>query len=130
MRYPEGWTQSGSGQNVTFRDKNNVVHVVITKGPPPSASSVASQLRALKRSQPSLQFTPPQTLTIGSGSAIKATYTTRSAPNPVTGKSVTLNVDRYELASTGRVAVVDLGTPTGVDNIDAYKMMIRSFTWR
>jgi hypothetical protein len=62
--------------------------------------------------------------------AVKAVYTTQSAPNPVTGKRVTLIVDRYELARNGRVAVVDLGTPKGVDNVDAYRMMIQSFTWR
>jgi hypothetical protein len=38
-------------------------------------------------------------------------------------------VDRYELAKKGRVAVIDLGTPTGVDNVDAYRMMSESFTW-
>ena len=60
---------------------------------------------------------------------MKATYTTQSAPNPVTGKQVTLTVDRYELAHAGRVAIVDLGTPVGVDNVDAYKRMIESFKW-
>ena len=58
------------------------------------------------------------------------TYTTTSAPNPVTGKRVTLIVDRYELAKGGKHAVVDLGTPTGVDNVDAYRLMIQSFRWR
>ena len=48
----------------------------------------------------------------------------------MTGKRVTLLVDRYELASAGRVAVIDLGTPRGVDNVDAYRMMINSFRWR
>ena len=67
---------------------------------------------------------------IGSSTAVKATYSTESAPNPVTGKRVSLMVDRYELAHNGRVAVVDLGTPVGVDNVDAYRMMIQSFTWR
>ena len=48
----------------------------------------------------------------------------------MTGKRVTLMVDRYELARNGRLAVVDLGTPIGVDNVDAYRMMIQSFAWR
>jgi hypothetical protein len=130
IKYPEGWTQSGSGGEVTFRDKNNLVHVVIARGADPTIASVSAQLRALKGSNPTLSFSPPQTIDLGSSKAIKARYTTQSAPNPVTGKRVTLIVDRYELASGGRVAVVDLGTPTGVDNIDAYKKMIRSFSWR
>ena len=61
---------------------------------------------------------------------MRATYSTESAPNQVTGKRVTLVVDRYELSSGGRVAVIDLGTPRGVDNVDAYRMMINSFRWR
>jgi hypothetical protein len=28
------------------------------------------------------------------------------------------------------VATVDLATPRGVDNIDAYRMISRSFAWR
>jgi hypothetical protein len=48
----------------------------------------------------------------------------------VTGKRVTLLVDRYELAKNGKRATVELGTPRGVDNVDAYRMMIESFRWR
>jgi len=39
-------------------------------------------------------------------------------------------VDRYELGKKGRVVVIDLGTPTGVDNVDAYRMMSESFAWQ
>jgi hypothetical protein len=48
----------------------------------------------------------------------------------VTGKRVRLTVDRYYLWHGGRRAVVDLGTPVGVDNVDAYRSMIESFRWR
>ncbi len=130
IKYPEGWTQSGSARNLSFKDKNNVVHIVIAPGPSPTAALVTAQLRRLKRVQASLQFTAPRLVSVDAGPAVRARYTTRSAPNPVTGKRVTLVVDRYELGSHGRVAVVDLGTPVGVDNVDAYRMMIRSFRWR
>ena len=33
IKYPEGWTQSGSAGDVTFKDKNNLVHVLIARGP-------------------------------------------------------------------------------------------------
>jgi hypothetical protein len=131
IKYPEGWTQQGSGADVTFKAKNNLVHIVIAHGGAPSTSSVAAQLSALKGRTPTLAFTAPHPIQLGSSSpAVKARYTTQSAPNPVTGKRVTLMVDRYELARDGRVAVVDLGTPRGVDNVDAYRMMIESFHWR
>jgi hypothetical protein len=130
IKYPEGWTQQGSAGDVTFKDKNNLVHIVVGNGAAPSAATVSSQLKALKASNPTLKFQPPQPINLGSAHAVKAVYTTRSAPNPVTGKRVTLMVDRYELGSNGRRAVVDLGTPRGVDNVDAYRLMIQSFRWR
>jgi len=130
IKYPEGWTQQGSAGDVTFKDKNNLVHIFISRGAAPTPASVTAQLNVLKKSTPSLTFTSPHPMQIGSSTAVKATYSTESAPNPVTGKRVSLMVDRYELAHNGRVAVVDLGTPLGVDNADAYRMMIQTFTWR
>jgi hypothetical protein len=130
IKYPEGWTQSGTARNATFRDKNNLVHVLVTHGPAPTPAAVVAQLRGLGRSQPSLRFTTAQPVTVGAGAAVRARYSTQSAPNAVTGKRVTLLVDRYELASGARLAVIDLGTPRGVDNVDAYRMMINSFRWQ
>ena len=129
MIYPEGWTVRESPSGVSIRDKNNLVRIAVSRGPVPTAASVQAQLAALQRSTPGLTAGAPQAVTLKSGPAIKATYTTQSAPNPVTGKQVTLNVVRYELAHGGRVAIIDLGTPTGVDNVDAYKRMAQSFTW-
>ena len=43
---------------------------------------------------------------------------------------VTLIVDRYYLPNGSQEAIVDLGTPQGVDNVDAYRLMIESFKWR
>jgi len=129
IKYPEGWTQTGSGRDVTFRDKNNLVRVLVAPGPVPTPASVTAQLNALKRTDPTLTFRTPQAVHVGPGPALKAVYSTESAPDPTTGKRVKLIVDRYELASSGHTATVDLGTPEGVDNVDAYRMMIESFRW-
>src|SRR3984893_2856381 len=129
MIYPEGWTIQEGPSGVSIRDKNNLVRIAVSRGPVPTTASVQAQLAALQRSTPGLTAGATQAVTLKSGAAVKATYTTQSAPNPVTGKQVTLNVVRYELAHAGRVAIIDLGTPTGVDNVDAYKRMAGSFTW-
>jgi hypothetical protein len=130
MIYPEGWTVQESASGVSIRDKNNLVRIALSHGPAPTAASVQAQLAALKSSAPSLTTGPVQAISLKSGPAVKATYTTQSAPNPVTGKQVTLTVDRYVLEHAGRVAIVDLGTPVGVDNVDAYRRMIGSFKWQ
>jgi hypothetical protein len=129
MIYPEGWTVQEGGSGVSIKDKNNLVRIALSNGPAPTSASVQAQLAALKRSTPALTSGSVQPISLQSGPAVKATYTTQSAPNPVTGKQVTLMVDRYVLSHGGRVAVVELGTPVGVDNVDAYKRMIESFKW-
>jgi hypothetical protein len=110
MKYPEGWAQQGSGSQVTIRDKNNIVRIVVSSGGKPSVQGA-------------------QQVTISGSPALKSAYRTRSAPNTLTGKRVTLVVDRYYLWHNGKRAVVDLGTPVGVDNVDAYRLMIESFRW-
>jgi hypothetical protein len=130
LKYPEGWAQNGSGRTITFRDKNNIVRVVVGPGSPATLASARADLTVLRTSIPSLRFQAPQKLTISGAPAIKIVYRTTSAPNPVTNKSVQLTVDRYYLAHGGKRAVVDLGTAIGVDNVDAYRLMIESFRWK
>ena len=127
MKFPEGWVQTGGGDTVTFRDKNNIVRVVIQPGAVPTIDSVRHELGALKAVKVSPKISA---LKIGGRPAVKATYTTASAPSPVTGKRVTLTVDRYVIAKGAKQAVVDLGSPVGVDNVDAYRLMIQSFRLR
>jgi hypothetical protein len=130
IKYPEGWAQSGSGGTVTIRDKNNIVRIVVTNGSPPSLSDVKSQVAKLHGARIT---TPPTKMTISGKPAIHAVYETQSAQNAVTGKTVTLGVDRYYLWNGKKVAIVDLGTPVApvkVDNVDAYRLIIQSFRWQ
>jgi hypothetical protein len=128
IKYPEGWAQSGKGGDVSFRDKNNIVHVVVGPGAPLSASGVTAQLA--KEHIPALKAGTPTPVTLKAGKAVKVTYTSISKPNPVTGKREKLTVDRYVLAKGGKRATIDLGTAVGVDNVDAYRLMAGSFQWR
>jgi len=130
IKYPEGWAQSGSGNRVTFFDKNNRVRTVIQPGGAPTLAQVSTEMKALEASTPSLRFKSPQRVQISGRPAIKVVYTTESAPNPVTNKRVQLTVDRYYLAQGGKRAIVDLGSPVGVDNVDGYRLMVQSFRWK
>ena len=127
MKFPEGWAQSGKGDHVTFRDKNNIVRIVIVTGSAPTVASVQKEIASLKGAQ---AIGTPAMLKLGGFPAVKTTYTTVSAPNAVTGKRLTLTVDRYEVAKNGKRAIVDLGSPVGVDNVDAYRLMIQSLRLR
>jgi hypothetical protein len=100
IRYPEGWARKGSGAGVTFHEKANVIRLTVRKGAP--------------RGKP----------------GTKATFSRMTAPDPVTGKRLRLVVDRYEYGKNGKVAVLDLATPEGVDNVDAYRLISESFKWQ
>lgn len=100
IRYPEGWARKGSGNDVTFQEKANLIHIVVHRGAATAKPGV------------------------------KRTVTRQSAPDPVTGKRLPLNVDVYEFENAGKVAVLELSTPEGVDNVDAYRMISESFAWR
>lgn len=100
IRYPEGWARRGSASEVMFQEKANLIHVSVRKGAPHSKPGV------------------------------KVTFSRLSSPDPVTGKRLRLVTDRYEYGSHGKVAVLELATPVGVDNVDAYRMISESFEWQ
>jgi hypothetical protein len=126
MKYPEGWAQQGSGERVTFRDKNNIVRIVVSSAAAPTKAGIQADVGGLTGASAQ---SGPQAMTLPHAKAFKVVYSTESAPNAVTGKRVKLVVDRYYVWKPGRLAVVDLGTPEGVDNVDAYRLMIESFRW-
>ena len=126
MKYPEGWAQRGFGNAVTFRDKNNVVRAIVSPGAAWTTVAVRAYTYTLDGARVQGQ---PRAITLSGRPAFKVVYRTVSAPNPVTGKRVTLTVDRYYLWKQGRRAVLDLGCPVGVDNVDAYRTISESFRW-
>jgi hypothetical protein len=130
IKYPEGWARGGSAGLVTFRDKNNLVRIEVVKGSGATVAGARADLARLRARTPSLRFDTPMRADVGGMPVVKVVYSTESAANPVTGKRVELVVDRYYVAGTGKRAVVDLGTPKGVDNVDAYRLMIESFRWK
>ena len=129
IKYPEGWQQRGGGADLTFVDKNNSLHVVISRGPAFTLASARADLARLRHAKPPGTPGAVSTSRLAGGTAFKATYTTQSAPSPVTGERVTLSVDRYYLSHKGKRAVVDLAGVKGYDNVDAYRLIIRSFRW-
>lgn len=139
MKYPEGWAVSAQGAATTIRDKNNLIRIVTRMGSRPTVGTVTAELARLQAQTPSLHAGTPSanpTCAIRGqkravpAASVRVDYSTLSAADPVTGKRVKLLVNRYYLFNAGHVVTVDEGTPQGVDNVDAYCLMISSFRWR
>jgi hypothetical protein len=129
ISYPEGWARSGKGDAITFQDKSNTITIKVAQGSQPTTASVASELKQEATSDPCLSAGTPQSTSAGPNQVIKVTYTTQGPKSPVTGQRPKITVDRYVYFKGGKVATVDLATPVGVDNVDAYRMISESFRW-
>ncbi len=129
VKYPEGWARKGSPKDLTFADKDNQVQIAITNGSMPSVAAARSALEQSVPSSANLKISSAKQETISGSPTIHITYDKLGPKDPVTGKSLTLMVDRYGLAKGGKVATVDESTPVGVDNVDAYRLIIESFKW-
>jgi hypothetical protein len=127
--YPEGWAQKGTPSDLTFADKANQVHVAIASGSQPGPSQAKAALAQAVPPSAGLKVTKVEQTTAGANPVIHITYERTGPADPVTGKKLTLMVDRYVLAKGGQVATVDESTPVGVDNVDAYRTIIESFRW-
>jgi hypothetical protein len=131
IRYPEGWTRTGGRDEVTFKDRANVIHVAVATATAPTPAAATAAVARMRSTDPTIVASgTPQRVTIDGSPVVKVTYTRLSKPDPVTGKRLPISIDRYEYAHGGKTAIVDLGTPKGVDNVDAYRMISRSFRWR
>jgi len=131
IRYPEGWTRTGASSEVTFTDTANVIHVAVAAAATPTPAAAAAAVARMRSADPTIAASgAPQRVTIDGSPVVKVTYTRLSKPDPVTGKRLPITIDRYEYAHGAKTAIVDLGTPKGVDNVDAYRMISRSFRWR
>jgi hypothetical protein len=135
MNYPEGWATKGTGIEELIQDKNNLVRILVEPGSP-TMSQVQQDVAKLKTSAAGITVSAPiphptctnmgKTVNLPLAVA-EVNYTTQSKADPVTGKQVTLLVDRYYTKDGSKLAVIDMGTPKGVDNVDAYCLMISSF---
>src|SRR5262249_36178326 len=71
LKYPEGWAQQGAGAKVTFRDKNNIVRVLVTSGAPPTKGLVRREVGQLAGAT---LRSSPRLVTIGGAPVIALVY--------------------------------------------------------
>ena len=126
VQYPEGWVRSATTDGVTFTDKDSRIAVTVAAGSTPTAASATADARAIAGA---IVTTAAREISLPSGKAVVLTYSIDGSPDPVTGKRPHLTVDRYETASGGKVAILELSAQVGVDNKDAYLFVAQSFRW-
>lgn len=129
--HPDGWSQSEVRGAVVFTDKFNSIRIEVT--PVASAPTVASarsgEVPTLAAAAPCYQAGVVTQVTRKSGPAVLITYRADSAQDPVTGKVVLEDVERYEFWSAGHQATITLSASRGSDNVDPWRRVTDSFAW-
>jgi len=132
VRVPQGWARSAAGSAVVFTDKFNSVRIesMPRSQAPDVASARAQEVPQLQSSVPGFQPGQVTMVQRSSGPAVLIAYQANSAPDAVTGKSVTEAVERYEFWRGGQEVVLTLSAPQGADNVDPWRMVTDSFRWQ
>jgi hypothetical protein len=131
VKVPEGWAQSSDGNATVFTDKLNTIRIEeSTADNAPTVQSVKDN-EVPQIASTSTNYEPGDVTQVSrkSGPAILVTYRADSAPDPVTGKVIHLDVERYEFYSAGKLVTLTLSGPQGADNVDPWRIVTDSFTW-
>ena len=132
LEVPEGWARTGQRDHVHFQDKYNSVDVQASNAQaalPTVDQAKQTLVQALENQARAVQVTSVERVTLPAGPAIHIAYTSNSDPNPVTGKQIRLENERYVLVNAGQQVALTFSAPQGADNVDAWRLMSQSFGW-
>ena len=119
---PEGWARTQAGSAVTFA-WNSDGEAIVTSPRGDAPTEVRGRFGATGTGT-------PRVATVGGQSATVFTFVSRSKPDPVTGKTLTLENQVFLFARGGRRAMLVLWAPKGADNVDQWKKISESFRWK
>ena len=135
VKVPEGWartdtTTPAGGSAALFSDKYNSIRIdTAVAAAAPTVQSGHAELTGIASTVTG--FTPGK-VTVEqrqAGPAVLVTYRADSAPNAVTGKVVSQDVQRYEFFRNGKQVNLTLSAPVGSDNVDPWRTVTDSLRW-
>ncbi|HEV7707644.1 MAG TPA: hypothetical protein VGP16_05575 [Asanoa sp.] len=129
IKVPEGWSQAAASGGVAFTDKLNTILLAST--PAPAAPDKAAGDAELAKLAGTAGFASGDVTTVSrsAGTALLLTYRLDAPPDPVTGKVVNDDVERYEFFHAGQILIVTLSGPHGADNVDPWRIVTDSVAW-
>jgi hypothetical protein len=131
IQYPQGWPQRVSGRTSTFSQNFNRIEITTTKSSTrrTEASARTSDVPKL-RALAGFKLVKIDSVKRAAGDAIRIAYAAASTTDPVTGKRVALDVERYLFWHNGTLASITLSSPKGSDNVDPWKTVTDSLAWK
>jgi hypothetical protein len=132
IKVPEGWARTDLAAGATFTDKLNTIRVESNPAAvaPTPVSVRAEDVPQLQSSVAGFKLGEVTSVTRTAGDALLVTYQATSAPDPVTGKTRTQDVERYQFWNNGTLVTITLTSPRGADNVDPWKTVTNAFGWQ
>ncbi|MFD4509875.1 hypothetical protein [Streptomyces sp. NPDC058457] len=132
LKVPEGWARTSQGGTTTFTDKLNTVRITgVSASDAPTIGSVTNAVIPRLRSQvPKFSSPKVSEVTRHAGRVVLLTYQGDSAKDPVTGKVVRDAFERYAFHRAGHEVDLTLSGPVMADNVDPWRIVSDSFSWR
>ncbi len=132
VKVPEGWSRTESANAAEFTDKLNTIRVTWSAATiaPTVASVKSTDVPKLAASESAFEFVSVKAVTLPAGAAVLTVYRVNSAPNSVTGKRYRLDVERYTVFRNGTRVDLILLSPVGSDNVDPWRIVSESLTWK
>ncbi len=132
VKVPEGWARTTPSRGVTsFTDKLNRVQMQqrAATSAPTIGTARQSVIPTLAKTVTGFKAGQLAKVSRTAGSAIRITYQATSPVDPVTGRSHTDAVERYEFFHRGTSVVLTLSGPKGADNVDPWKIVTDSLRY-
>lgn len=131
LKVPEGWSRKQTATSSTFT--SNLNSISLAWHPMTSAPSVSTArnttVPALSHTTLAFRLESVRAVTLRGGRAVEIVYRANSAANAVTGRQYRLVIERFEFFKNGRVAVLNLSSAVGSDNVDPWRIVSESFRW-
>ena len=133
VKIPQDWAQTTAGSELRFTDKSDSITLSPRAGfyYPTEAYARVVEAPEIARTAKGFALGEITMVQRHAGPVILVTYHAESPPDPVTGKSVLLAVERYEFAKPGRgdEVVLTVCAPAGSDNVTPWRLVTDSFSW-
>lgn len=132
VKVPEGWARTDQGPSTAFTDKLNTITITVSAAAAaPTTGSVTNTVVPQLQSQVP-KFAAPKVSEVNrrAGRVVRLTYQGDSAKDPVTGKVVRDTFERYAFHRSGHEVDLTLSGPVNADNVDPWRIVTDSFTWR
>ena len=126
---PEGWARTDLPTGASLSEMGNSIRVEAQPAPeaPTVASVTATELHALRAAGDAVSSA--RLVTRPAGDAVLVHYEMRGSKDPVTGKRVALDVERYQFWTNGTTVTLTLSGNKGADNVDPWRTVTDSFRW-